>query len=214
MAIMALAFRRGPLELHAFDAAYLERLRTGDAETEGHFVRYFGELLLIKLRSRLRSRQAVEDVRQETFLRVLRTLRSEGIRDADRFGSFVNSVCNNVLLEAYRSQERHAPVSGEQTNVAEADSPGPEDQFITGERQAHVRRIVDDLPARDRRLLRAVFLEEREKDEVCAQLGVGRDYLRVLLHRAKLQFRALYLKRQTTRVAAFDRNRKSARISE
>jgi RNA polymerase sigma-70 factor (ECF subfamily) len=39
-------------------------------------------------------------------------------------------------------------------------------------------------------LLQAIFLEDRHKDEVCAQWGVGRDYLRVLLHRAKSQFRA------------------------
>ncbi len=47
---------------------------------------------------------------------------------------------------------------------------------------------------RDRRLLREVFLEERDKDEVCNDFGVDREYLRVLLHRAKQSFKALYLK--------------------
>jgi RNA polymerase sigma-70 factor (ECF subfamily) len=43
--------------------------------------------------------------------------------------------------------------------------------------------------------LQAVFLEERDKDEVCTELGVDRDYLRVLLHRAKGSFRTIYSKR-------------------
>jgi RNA polymerase sigma-70 factor (ECF subfamily) len=47
---------------------------------------------------------------------------------------------------------------------------------------------------RDRRLLREVFLEERDKDEVCRDFGVDREYLRVLLHRAKQAFKSLYLK--------------------
>ena len=47
---------------------------------------------------------------------------------------------------------------------------------------------------RDRRLLREIFLEERDKDAVCQDFGVDRDYLRVLLHRAKQAFKAVYLK--------------------
>ena len=42
---------------------------------------------------------------------------------------------------------------------------------------------------RDRDLLRAIFLEEKEKDEICREFGVDREYLRVLLHRAKERFR-------------------------
>ncbi len=57
-----------------------------------------------------------------------------------------------------------------------------------------VREILDDMPERDRRILRAVFLEEQDKDEVCREFGVDRDYLRVLVHRAKLAFKSEYLK--------------------
>jgi RNA polymerase sigma-70 factor (ECF subfamily) len=57
-----------------------------------------------------------------------------------------------------------------------------------------VREILEQLSERDRRLLREVFLEERDKDEVCRDFGVDRDYLRVLLHRAKQSFKSLYLK--------------------
>lgn len=57
------------------------------------------------------------------------------------------------------------------------------------------RRVIDDLPDIDRRLMRALFVEERDKDEVCKEFSWDRSYLRVLLHRAKLRFRALYLAR-------------------
>ena len=51
-----------------------------------------------------------------------------------------------------------------------------------------VREILDEMPERDRRILREVFLEERDKDDVCRDFGVDRDYLRVLVHRAKAVF--------------------------
>jgi RNA polymerase sigma-70 factor (ECF subfamily) len=188
------------LDLQAFDASYVDRLRGGDAETERHFFSYFGELIRIKVRSRLRSHQFAEDVRQETLLRVLRALRSpDGIRSPERLGAFVNAVCNNVLLELFRAQRRHPLPADATSRLAEETGSSPEDRFLERERQIHVRRIIDGLSTRDRRVLRALFIEERDKDEVCAALGVGRDYLRVLLHRAKAEFRRRYLEQQPVR---------------
>src|SRR5258708_40218497 len=63
------------LQFVAFDAPYLERLQRGDAGTEQHFAAYFGELIQLKLRSRLRSKEAVEDGRQETFVREVALVR-------------------------------------------------------------------------------------------------------------------------------------------
>ena len=192
---MIIPFRKRYVYLQAFDDVYLERLRRGDAVTEREFVSYFSELIQIKLRARLRDAALVEDIRQETFLRVLRVLRSpEGLRDSACLGSFVNSVCNNVMFEALRAKGRHrTPTEDEELRpIVDEKTPDPEARFIAEERRVLVRRVIESLPARDRAVLKAVFLEERDKEEVCAQLGVGRDYLRVLLHRAKLQFRASY----------------------
>lgn len=181
------------MEFFDFNETYLERLRDRDFPTEQHFFKYFSELLLIKLRSRVRSAQAVEDIQQETFLRVLKTLRTEaGVRSPERFGAFVNSVCNNVLLEFYRSSGR-----SDQLDESAAD---PQDRTVdldgalaTRETREQVRKVLDRLPDKDRRLLHDVFLEEKSKDEICREFGVDRDYLRVLLHRAKQSFKAYYL---------------------
>jgi RNA polymerase sigma-70 factor (ECF subfamily) len=181
------------LDFQAFDAAYLERLRTGDTATERHFVDYFGELIRIKLRARSLPRTQVEDIRQETFLRVFRVIREDnGLRDPARLGAFVSSVCNNVMLEHFRVRR---PVAGEEA-AAEVerlmvDERGPEAEMISAERRAQVKDVLRELPSHASALLHAVLLEERDKDEVCQEVGVSRDYLRVLIHRAKRQFRAV-----------------------
>ena len=94
------------MQFQTFDESYVERLRAGDFRTQEHFVAYFSELLQLKLRSRLHSPQAIEDVRQETFARVLAALRGGKIRQPERLGAYVNSMCNNVLLEHYRASQR------------------------------------------------------------------------------------------------------------
>jgi RNA polymerase sigma-70 factor (ECF subfamily) len=185
------------VQFHAFDGLYLEQLRSGDFRTQEHFVSYFSELIRLKLSKRLRSRAEVDDARQETFARVLTALRKDnGVRQPERLGAFVNSVCNNVLLEYYRSDSQATPADAEEV---QANIPDPAlsvvDLIANREMQREVRHILDELPEKDRRLIKEIFLEERDKDEVCLDLGVDREYLRVLLHRAKKSFKSLYLKR-------------------
>ena len=55
-----------------------------------------------------------------------------------------------------------------------------------------MREILGEMSQRDRDLLKAVFLEEGDKDEICKQFGVDRDYLRVRVHRAKERFKEVY----------------------
>ncbi len=184
------------VNFETFDALYLERLRSGDRETERHFYAYFSGLITLKLRSRLQSKQAIEDVRQETFSRVFVLLRKEGgVRQAERLGALVNSVCNHVLFEQYRSNKRAEPL---EDSVAYQLVDGTCDALtsvISTETTESVHKVLDDMSERDRKILRSVFLEERDKDEVCRELGIDRGYMRVLVHRAKESFRQSYRKR-------------------
>jgi RNA polymerase sigma-70 factor (ECF subfamily) len=185
-----------PVEFYEFDKGYVDRLRDGHRPTEDHFVAYFEQLLRIKLRARTLTSDKVEDLRQETFIRVIAAVRREGgVRQPERFGAFVNSICNNVLLEYYRSSAKNQPLDDGHLEIPDKvlDLEG---MLVTKQFSERVRDILKDLPPKDRDLLRAIFLEEKEKDVVCRELGVDRGYLRVLLHRAKDKFKALYQKDQ------------------
>ena len=62
-------------------------------------------------------------------------------------------------------------------------------------RQRRLDSVLEELPQKERELLRMFFLEERDKADLCKRFDVGEDYLRVLLHRAKSRFRSMYNKR-------------------
>lgn len=184
------------MDFFAFSKTYVERLRNGDPATERHFIVYFEELLRIKLRARALPSDKVEDLKQDTFIRVLAAVRKEGgVRQPERFGAFVNSICNNVLLEYYRSLGKN-----QQMNDTHQEIPDKvldlEGMMTSKQCSEQVRKILSALPARDRELLRAVLLEENDKDALCRDIGVDRNYLRVLLHRAKNKFKAVYEKEQ------------------
>ncbi len=181
------------LQFHSFDQDYLSRLQSGDFRTQEHFSSYFGSLIRIKLGSRVNSRETIEDLRQETFARFFTALRAGKILQAESLGSFVNSICNNVLLEHYRMAARSAPLDEEDEENFPASDFDMFRALGAKETESKVREILEKLSERDRRLLREVFLEERDKDDVCRDFGVDREYLRVLLHRAKQAFKSTYL---------------------
>jgi RNA polymerase sigma-70 factor (ECF subfamily) len=184
------------LQFHTFDATYVENLCAGDFATQEHFVRYFTELLHLKLRSRLRSPQAIEDIRQETFARVFASLRKGGaLRQPDRLGAFVSTVCNNVLFEHYRASARSDSLDDEGQPELPATGMDALGHVVAQQLKTKVREILVDMQPRDRDLLKAVFLDERDRDEVCKEFGVDREYLRVLLFRAKQEFKTEYLRR-------------------
>ena len=182
------------MELFVFDKSYVDRLRDGEPATEYHFGSYFGQILGIMLRARYLPPERVDDVRQETFTRVMAILRRDGgIRQPERFGAFVNSICKNVLRENTRDLYRTQALQPDHL-----ESPDPdrvmdlERALISKETKEKVREILAEMKERDRDLLRAIFLEEKDKNEICRQFGVDREYLRVLLHRAKGRFRSTF----------------------
>ena len=190
------------LKQRKFDQEYVSRLAECDPGTERDFVDYFGDLLHIKLRRKLRSRQQIEDVRQEVFLRVLTQIRKKGgLEKPESLGAFVHTVCNNVVLELINKNRRDPPARppAEQTGGSPLPRPepvdpelNPERRLISKERTKQVQAIIESLPPRDRKILIRIFPEERDRTDVCREFGITPENLRVLLHRALRRFRQAY----------------------
>ncbi|HVE72360.1 MAG TPA: sigma-70 family RNA polymerase sigma factor [Thermoanaerobaculia bacterium] len=184
------------MELFVFDDDYVRRLREGDRDTATHFHAYFRDLLLLKLRRRLGSFDAIDEVRQEVFARCFEHLGD--LRDGRKLGAFVNSICNRVLMEYYRAEGRTEPLSDDVMDIPDTSDAAA--SLDTARNVERVRRVLNTLPARDSDILRAIFIDESSKDEVCRRYGVDRDYLRVLLHRAKATFKSFFLRRKSGRL--------------
>lgn len=181
------------MQFVAFDTTYVQRLAEGDSETERHFVGYFGELLGIKLRARVAGTSWAEDIRQEVFLRVFRLIRKpNGIRQPERLGPLVNKICDHVVLEYMRGGCKEPEPMPENLDLID-DVADVETEMLSVESSTAVRHVLETLPLREQLLLRSIYFDDEERDALCAQQGVEREYLRVLLHRARGLFKQKYL---------------------
>jgi RNA polymerase sigma-70 factor (ECF subfamily) len=180
------------MDRFAFDDLYVRRLKEHDPVIEAHFGEYFRPVLFAKLYKSL-APQEVEDAVQDVLARVLSRL--DELREDCKLGAFVLGFCGKIVLERYRNKESRTEPLGEQQEKLPSKSD-PEAELLEKEIVACVRQVLSDMgDTRDARILREIFLEERSRDEVCKQFDVDLSYLRVLLHRAKEEFRAAYRRR-------------------
>ena len=154
------------MQFQTFDDDYLRRLRDGDSQVEQHFASYFGELILLKLRRRVRTRQLMEDIRQETLCRVLRAAREKNeVADARKLGAYVCGVCNYVTLELTRGENKYETTERDFDERPDPTQDDPDATLIDEERRRDVQTTLAELDDRDRNLLRAVFLEELSSED-------------------------------------------------
>ncbi len=179
------------MDFFVFDDLYVRRLKEHDPETEAHFARYFRLILFAKLRKRIPPQDA-DDVIQTVFTRVLERL--DEVRDGRRFGAFVLGVCNLILLERYRKDSRTEPLTEEHDEIA--GTSDSEQEFFKEEAAQRVRRVLNEMEERDQAILRAVFLDEEDRDEIGRRFHVTPEYLRVLVHRATKKLGAAFKRKK------------------
>jgi RNA polymerase sigma-70 factor, ECF subfamily len=130
----------------------------------------------------------LDDVVQETLVRFVTALKDNKIHNPGNVGAFLSGVCNNVILEYRRRLWREGPPEPEATAVTPTIPP----EADALELRDVVHSTLSQMSDRDCELLRAFFLEEKDKDEICRLTGLSDTQFRVALFRAKDRFRKIY----------------------
>jgi len=131
----------------------------------------------------------VDDIVQETLTRFLVAAKDDRVRNQSAVGAFLNGICRNVVSEYRRRSLKDEPMpetipEPPQKTLREADLFELRDQIAHG---------MEQLSPRDRRILRAYYLEEKSKEEILKVTGMTDENFRVVLCRAKERFRNIYL---------------------
>jgi RNA polymerase sigma-70 factor (ECF subfamily) len=130
----------------------------------------------------------VDDLVQESLARFIRAEQRQQIRNTEEFGAFLNGVCRNVILE-YRRRARREPALDQ--DIALPETGVRPDAEIYEMRQA-IDHGLAELAERDRAILRALYLDGKEKDAICREWNMSDAQFRVVLFRAKERFRRVY----------------------
>jgi RNA polymerase sigma factor (sigma-70 family) len=153
------------------DDALIEAAKRGDGEAFAAFYRRHGDLVLAYLRRRVIEPELAFDLAAETFAAALVSLRRYEPGRGPAAG-WLLGIAHNKLLEslrrgrveaAARRRLRHEPIA-----VEDADLHAVEERAAAG--RPALERLLAELPDDQRAAIRARVLDERDYEDIAAEL--------------------------------------------
>ncbi len=164
----------------------------GDAAAESALYERYSERVFYLALSERFSRDDAEDIRAETFLRVLQALREGRLRKPDSLPSFIVGIALNVMREHKRQRAGTDSLTDGEYEIPGGESP--EAAFLDKETARSIEEMASQLKPRERQFLRMFYYEELPKEEIARALGIREERLRLVKSRALKSFRGIYEK--------------------
>jgi len=172
------------------DSELANAIATGDDHAEALLYETYSKRVLYLALSERCSRTDAEDVRSETFLRVIQTLRAGKLRKPESLSSFIVGIALNIIREHNRQRGAHDPLTESQHEIPHEGSP--ESAIVDREEARIILATAAQLNERDRNFLRMYYYEELPKPEIARALGIKEERLRLIKSRALKRFAEIY----------------------
>lgn len=185
---------------------WLHRLQDGTEDPEKIYAEIFRSYY-VRIRRLLEQRGVprsdAEDLAQETFLRICKSLHS--FRGEASFSSWAFSVAVNVEREWHRRGStlkrggKEVPLDGDAASEAEARErefsshqalPQPQEELLTKEMYERATRALQELPAQMRRCFVLRFHQELQYREIASVMQISIQTVKSHLHQARERLKA------------------------
>lgn len=132
----------------------------------------------------VKDRDLANDLFQETFIKVINTLRSGNYNEEGKFLSWVLRIAHNLVIDHFRSLKRMPMVYDNDEysvfDTIQLEDSNIEDKIITEQIHGQVRRLVEELPYDQREVVimrhfaNMSFKEIADTTQVSINTSLGR----------------------------------------
>jgi len=143
----------------------------------------------------VRAEQPSLDIVQETFIAAARHL--AGLRDDDRFGSWLFGIAHQKCVQHWRKSGREEPLDADFAEALSGSGDDPSELLIREEQEAEFMEALNQLPPPQRAALLLHFVEDFSLEEIAGITGVSLGTVKSRLHYGKKALRELLEERNT-----------------
>ncbi len=133
----------------------------------------------------VKNKQLADDLFQDTFVKVINTLKSGSYNDEGKFIQWVMRIAHNLVIDYFRKQKKLnlAEVVGDQYNLMDTlkvTDPSIEETLVTQQIYADIKKLMEHLPAEQKEVLYMrcyagmSFKDIAEQTEVSINTALGR----------------------------------------
>jgi RNA polymerase sigma-70 factor (ECF subfamily) len=166
--------------------ALVRRLQEGDVTAFDRLYHLTRVETARTLRHLVGNRTEVEDLLQETYLRLMSAVK--GFRGESRFRTFLYRVCANVAISHLRWKRRRPEDPMEASLELESSGQDPEREAARRQAARLVERALERLKPKKRIVFVYYELCGMSPDEIAEAVGSSVNTVRSRLHHARLEF--------------------------
>jgi RNA polymerase sigma-70 factor (ECF subfamily) len=126
----------------------------------------------------VRNRQLAEDIFQDTFIKVIASIKQQRYADSGKFVAWVNRIAHNLIIDYFRREQgentlSHTEFDYDVFNSIKLSDSNVEDDMVQEQLLGNVARMVDFLPDNQKCVVKMRFYDDLSFKEIADKTGVS-----------------------------------------
>ena len=127
--------------------------------------------------SKIQDRDATEDVFQDAFIKVIRTLKRGNYNEQGKFLPWVMRIAHNLVIDYFRKNNRMPKFKNKGDfdifSVLSDESPNAENKIVENQIADHVRILLEELPEDQKTVIKMRIYQDMSFKEISENTGVS-----------------------------------------
>jgi len=159
------------------DALLVKNYISGDENSLSILINRHQSKIYGFIYSKLSDRDMADDIFQDTFIKVIKTLKSNSYNEEGKFLPWVMRISHNLIIDHYRRNKK-MPMFRETEDfsifsIMSDNVPNIESQLITSQVENDLRKLIEELPEDQKEVLVMRMYQDLSFKEISELTGVS-----------------------------------------
>ena len=160
------------------DRELIERYQDGDVHSFELLIGRYQKQVYSYILTLVKDKQLADDVFQDTFVKVIQTIKSKGYKDDGRFVQFAMRIAHNLVIDHFRKENRIPTVESSSEDYNYIDNVpitdhSVEQGMIVDQVHSDLHRMIAFLPDEQREVLRMRIFDDMSFKDIADVTNVS-----------------------------------------
>ena len=160
------------------DKELIERYQDGDVHSFELLIGRYQKQIYSYILTLVKDKQLADDVFQDTFVKVIQTIKSKGYKDDGRFVQFAMRIAHNLVIDHFRKENRIPTVESSSEDYNYIDNVpitdhSVEQGMIVDQVHSDLHRMIAFLPDEQREVLRMRIFDDMSFKDIADVTNVS-----------------------------------------
>ncbi len=165
------------MELQIDDSILVSNYIAGDEKSLEALINRHNQRISSFIYSKVLDRDITEDIFQDTFIKVIKTLKKGSYNEEGKFLPWVMRIAHNLIIDHFRKNKRMPKFEGSDDfnifSVIKDDKLNAEKQLIKDQIDSDLTLLIEELPDDQREVLMMRIYKDMSFKEISENTGVS-----------------------------------------